>query len=566
MAIHAKLPRRLIWTAGYGLLALLAVQSLLSDSTSSGRAVAQNGNAPKTQEAAPAAHQFWGPGRCGGCHTAGSDNVFGANGLDFAAQTEAKVVAVHDKHFQAYTLLEGELGQKMQAGMRASLGDENYKVTTDSRCLACHGDLFGKANLENAVRLGVTCESCHGASSDWDGPHALPNWRQKSGKDKETLGFVDVRNPAKRAKMCFSCHIGSVDEGKVVTHEMYAVGHPPLPGVEIETFVSQMPTHWRDIHEKGDFLHRDNWIEQNLGVTKSDVATDLTKSKAVLVSGVVALRESVNLFVTGADKNEHWPDFAAFDCIACHHDLESPSWRQRRGYALGVPGRPLPYAWPTALVKLAIRQRVQADEQAYKTQVAEFEQHLRTVYSAALKSPFGSPEDLRKLGLDFHSGATGKQKPANLIQWLDQLADDVFRSKFDQAAAKNVLAEVINMPPADYPDFHSARQLIWAFRTISTESKLTYPQFKPGTDNDTAISNLKTLQEWRTGAAAEVEAAVDKQLAEIGFTDKLGIKLPSGQKSVVAESLPTNLQMISDFDQAWFKEQLPKLKTIVGTD
>jgi hypothetical protein len=561
MPSPAKLSSRLIWTTGYSLLALLIAQAVFSDSTPVNNAVAQNGVAP--QAAANTPHEFWGPSRCGGCHTAGSENVFGANGLDFAVQSEAKVVAVHDKHFLAYKLLEGELGQRMQAALRTSSGDNTYKVTTDSKCLACHADLYGKPRLENAVKLGVTCESCHGASSAWDGPHALAAWREKSGKEKEALGFVDVRNPAKRAQKCFSCQIGNVKEGKVVTHEMYAVGHPPLPGMEIETFVSQMPTHWRSIREKGDFEHRDTWIAKNLGVAKEDVSTDLVRSKAVLISGVVALRESVNLFVTGGTENKQWPDFAAFDCIACHHDLASPSWRQRRGYAMGVPGRPLPYAWPTALVKLAIRQRTQDDDEKYKAQVAEFETHLRSVYSAALKSPFGNPDDLRKLGLDFDAEAPGEAKPANLIEWLDQLADDVFHSKVDKAAAKVVLSEVVNLPARDYPDFHSARQLIWAFRTISTEMNLKYPAFKSGTDNDTAIANKTLLDEWRAGAAAEAEAAIDKQLAEIGFIEKLGIQLPAGQKSVVAELLPDNLEMISNYDQDWFREQLPKLNMII---
>ena len=32
--------------------------------------------------------------------------------------------------------------------------------------------------------------------------------------------------------MCLSCHLGNAREGRVVTHEMYAAGHPPLPGFE----------------------------------------------------------------------------------------------------------------------------------------------------------------------------------------------------------------------------------------------------------------------------------------------------------------------------------------------
>ena len=39
-----------------------------------------------------------------------------------------------------------------------------------------------------------------------------------------------------RAKLCSACHVGNVEDGKLVTHEMYAAGHPPLPGIEIVAF------------------------------------------------------------------------------------------------------------------------------------------------------------------------------------------------------------------------------------------------------------------------------------------------------------------------------------------
>jgi hypothetical protein len=34
-----------------------------------------------------------------------------------------------------------------------------------------------------------------------------------------------------------------------------------------------------------------------------------------------------------------WPELATFDCYACHHSLQLPSWRQARGYT-GTPGYP----------------------------------------------------------------------------------------------------------------------------------------------------------------------------------------------------------------------------------
>ncbi|MFT4559802.1 MAG: hypothetical protein ACI92S_005197, partial [Planctomycetaceae bacterium] len=41
-----------------------------------------------------------------------------------------------------------------------------------------------------------------------------------------------------------------------------------------------------------------------------------------------------------------WPEFAETGCFACHHNLDSPSWRQKRGYASRNAGG---YPWGTWL-------------------------------------------------------------------------------------------------------------------------------------------------------------------------------------------------------------------------
>ena len=56
----------------------------------------------------------------------------------------------------------------------------------------------------------------------------------------------NLRDPVVRGDVCSSCHIGSAAEGKVVTHAMYAAGHPPLPNFELATFSRNLPQHWRD--------------------------------------------------------------------------------------------------------------------------------------------------------------------------------------------------------------------------------------------------------------------------------------------------------------------------------
>ena len=77
---------------------------------------------------------------------------------------------------------------------------------------------------------GVTCVACHGAVQDWALRHQAvndPQWRKLTRKEKERdYGMVDLWNPVTHASKCLSCHIGNAAERKVITHEMYAAGHP----------------------------------------------------------------------------------------------------------------------------------------------------------------------------------------------------------------------------------------------------------------------------------------------------------------------------------------------------
>src|SRR5262249_23567720 len=55
----------------------------------------------------------------------------------------------------------------------------------------------------------------------------------------------------------------------------------------------------------------------------------------------VELRESMRQLSrrTQSESGNGWPDFADFECSACHHDLVTPSSRQERGY-IGRAGAP----------------------------------------------------------------------------------------------------------------------------------------------------------------------------------------------------------------------------------
>src|SRR5262249_38804745 len=140
---------------------------------------------------------------------------------------------------------------------------------------------------------GVNCCVCHGTYKEWIFAHYdftvkdNAKWRaikDRAVKEKE-FGLRDLWDPVKRSQLCVSCHVGNTKEGKFVTHEMYAVAHPPLPGIEIATFSEEMPRHWQYPIEKTKAVQQ----LQDFDAEKAP----FERTELVLLSGLTALRESV---------------------------------------------------------------------------------------------------------------------------------------------------------------------------------------------------------------------------------------------------------------------------------
>lgn len=552
--------RRLFWTGLVVTVGAAVVVSLDSDDAPGSKAAfAQDNAAPQPK--------FQGLRSCVPCHNEDTSrsSIFAALNPEFCSLNEIATFE-RDKHRLAYELLTGPLGLQMQKILAIANDDEDYKVTEDRNCLSCHANWHWKEGFDKPPQFefGVTCESCHGASSLWEGPHDAPEWRKESPKVKEEkYGFIDVRNPIGRAKQCFSCHIGNVQEGKVVTHEMYAAGHPPLPGIEIESFTEQMPSHWRFLQEKGEFTFRDEYVKANFPGVEHDPLTDLPRTKSTLIGGVMAMREALNLFASQANDESStaaWPELAVFDCAACHHDLASPGWRQKRGYGSSIPGRPQMFVWPEALIKASIRHRAGDDDAKFEADWQAFHGSMEKLRRSLDRRPFGAPADLKAAVLD----------EDGLIAWLDGLAQDLFTSRVQQADAKRVLGTLSNLSPESYPDYHTARQLAWAIRTIQTELGTgNFPEFQPRPADETekaainrAVANLKLFASWRDGARADAAAKTDGQLGDL--TTNLRLKLPAGDKYVIAEQLPEALKAAADYDPEWFRSQLETVAKSLG--
>ncbi len=423
------------------------------------------------QDGSKSDRTFLGLKDCYNCHTNGFPkdgfgDRFGIMANDsWILANEVKTWGDTDRHSQAYTSLLSETGKKI--GTALGIGENSHR---DKRCLACHtgfpiaemesedGQIHGlisEAKYKTDIRLttGVSCEGCHGkagGSEGWLAAHtSKETWRFLAPEKKCEKGFYDVRSAISRTQLCLSCHLGNASQGRVLTHEMYAAGHPPLPSFEIETFQNQMPKHWRHLREKAGLNAE---FETNTGIKSSD--HELQRTKSLLVGALIARSESLRLTADIAEgavseqiSKPQWPDFAQFDCYACHHDLRSESWRQTSQLS-GGPGRPMLLPWPSVLSEI-VSIPIAGTSTTKKLDAS-------AIQAAMLKVPFGDREALVK-----SARATANECETLAIEVAEQ---DV---TFDNGTA--LLERIAEIGATEKLDYDSARQLVWAFIVVQEE-------------------------------------------------------------------------------------------------
>jgi hypothetical protein len=404
-----------------------------------------------------------------------------------------------------------------------------YDVSKSEACLACHGAVIKdpKSRDPNYVvdKEGVSCSVCHGPYKEWYGAHSqygeIDRWRKLSRTDKEKkYGMTDLRDPVKRSALCASCHVGNAEQGKFVTHAMYAAGHPPLPGFEVGTFSDEMPRHWQYLREKP------RKVQALLGYD----GKEREQTKLVLVGAAVTLRESMRLLARQAeeckkarDPDRRALDLANFDCYSCHHDLKAPRWRQRRGFA-GRPGRVPMRAWPTTLIGLAIRSAA-GSAGGEKALAAEFSRLLRDVQAGFDARPYGAP---------------AKIAPAAraLARWADRLAGKLSGKRCDGAAARKALVALPALSKDRDLDYDSARQAAWAFKVVHQESRAGGKLKAPGD--------------------AEVAGALN------GLEAQLALKLPSGRHTLLEAGLGKRLELINNYSPDPFRRAFGVISRRLG--
>ena len=439
------------------------------------------------------------------CSDAGCHNQRDEKGLFVCRYDEVKTWTERDKHKIAYKVLSEPRAQNIARLMGIK------DAAKEPSCINCHGVHVENDKLRDAsfkIEDGVSCVACHGPYEEWATFHSAPlrraKWRALSREDKERhYGMRDLWDPAKRAALCASCHVGSIEEKKVVTHEMYAAGHPPLPGLEVAFFSQEMPRHWNYLVEKKPEIQK---------LFAFDPAkNNLERTELVLLAGLVSFRETMNLIAGQAGpKDAPWPELAHFDCYACHHDLKSKSWRQQRGYA-GKPGRPSMRAWPLALVDLSMAHF--ADKKAQ----AEFRAAFKKLTDAYDNQPFGEPTQVA-------AAARG------LASWADQAIVEVRGKRIDKLAVRSLILALGDISKNKILDYDSARQMAWAFTVM--------------------------LQEYDPAMAKD--ARIQEGLATLEKTIKL--KLPQGQEAIEGH-LKDSLLHINNYDPTTFGPAMQGLVT-----
>jgi hypothetical protein len=408
----------------------------------------------------------------------------------FVLLSEGTTWKQQDPHSSAFEVLESGLGKQMSDLLKANPAFKDG-VSKAPQCLTCHAidlapatPLAAKTAEHFDGSEGITCNACHGIRPAWQDKHFKDKgkgkdrympWRVTAPEQKEVDGLRNLRDPAVRAAFCASCHVGSAAEGKVVTHEMYAAGHPPLPPFELGTFMECQPKHWGyPIDPSLTFFTGSQFVEY-ADRAKAKIPTnwqwdlyrfhpadkEVFMARSVVAGAVASLQAEMRMLAANAkevaaDPKADGIDYARFDCYACHHNLVANGDRQRRGYDGYPPGRPPMKAWLGALPGIVAEHADTLPPLAGAGKA--FQQKWAAVRKAALSRPFGDPAEV-------------KTKAAEMAEWCE----DFFKKSanggqplYTQAESERLMAAIGAAATSERwtADPEAAMHLTWAYLSL----------------------------------------------------------------------------------------------------
>lgn len=270
----------------------------------------------------------------------------------------------HDAHSKAYSVLRNEQAEQIAHKLKLPKPAHESAV-----CLNCHSPATAATlglnsdtneltketpatipNREFPPFEGVGCEQCHGPAEHWLSAHVRPSWKQRT--DKAQLGFQDLKDVLSRARSCVECHVGG--EGRNVNHDFISAGHPRL-FFELSGFHANLPAHWR--READDARHTFTAAETTKAEPAKTPSASFFEAKLWAIGQVVTAERSLELLSQRATKAQAnptaaWPELSEWNCYACHHDLQSASWRQTLGNSNRKGGQFAMNSWAYSMLDI----------------------------------------------------------------------------------------------------------------------------------------------------------------------------------------------------------------------
>jgi hypothetical protein len=413
---------------------------------------------------------------CLKCHTEPGERDVASGVTERVRMSEWKIWSEQDKHASAYRVLLEPRSQRIGKLLGKDV------LAAETGCIQCHtsnavAERWSPAcfmNGENpSIAEGVSCQTCHGPAEFWEAPHYKPGWREKSAEEKAQLGFKTMENPVERANMCTSCHVGNAEQSRVITHEMYAAGHPMLSGFEMEAFADKMPRHWRYSHEKPGAR-----------------PFNYERTRAVLIGSVAALQNSLQL---AAATGENWPELARFECYSCHHELRTPSWRQT-DHVERHAGRPR--------LDIGCLPLIHAATEIATGNSDSFDQLVMRIRAPFAENPFGDAAEVAAVNTEVRP-------------WTDTIIEQLKAMRLDEAQVRIILAKLLDVAAEGTHDFDTARQLTGAIYVVGEELARSGADV-PGLN--AMLTKLKALEDDERGFAL---VSTDDERVE----DKFGLQL-----------------------------------------
>jgi hypothetical protein len=297
----------------------------------------------------------------------------------------------------------------------------------------------------------------------------------------------DTKTIAGRAERCVACHVGT--PGTDVNHDLIAAGHPRL-NFEFGVYHANMPHHWDDAKDKGaSGANRPN-RESDRPPGSPDFELRVWQ-----IGQLVTAAAALDLLAARAMKehNNPWPEFAEYDCFACHHSLQPNNWRIKKPEGAKKAAQ---YPWGTWYTPPVFPKLLIAKESPQRDSLHNALKEIRDIMEARLlpdrskaqKYAENGAKKLRALFPTINANRFSRDQAVELFRGLANVGGKTEVSSWDEAAQIYLALCAVrqgwkDLGPNDAPRPAIHKQLTQIFRTLQFDKDYSSPKatFKPKT-------------------------------------------------------------------------------------